>query len=156
MYLYLITRLELEELRHYQVLKNGRESHVYTMASKEKSCIIRGVYKTKKDAELDSAILRKNDKEYNAPNHEFMNFTTAGRKVYKDQSIKYSISGNQFQSYFASVKDNRIVSLSPTKEALETQEGAEIFEVVKIRGKFYKINDKPVYVKSEESAGENE
>lgn len=155
MYLHFITRREVEELRHYQVLKTGKESHVYTMNSEEKSYKIIGVYKSKQDAEKDFAVVKKADKEYNKPCHKFVNITTAGRKIYQDQIISYSIKGRQMDTCFASVKNGRILETARKAEELDRPEGSEIMEIVKLDGRFYKINEKPIYSKSSEAEEEN-
>ena len=156
MYLYLIKRQGIEEVRLYEVLKGGREKHVGTMDSSEKSLQICGVYLLRRDAvsDLDAVSKSKNDK--NNSSHVYINSTTAGRKIYKDSIIKYSISGSQYDTAFATVKDGKIISIASQRRTLELCEGAEVIRVAKINGGYYKVNEAPVYSKSNESADENE
>ena len=156
MYLHVITRQEVEELRHYETLKSGKESHAYTMSSNEKSFIVRGVYISKLDAEKDLDIMKKADHAYRNPSHKFVNYTTAGRKIYEHQCIRYSIKGNQYNTYYVAVKDGKIIAIAPQRHKLENPDGAEVSQVVKIGGRYYKINEGPVYAKADETTGENE
>ncbi len=157
MYLYFITRTEKKELRHYEVLKSGRESHVYTMTSEEKAFNVYAFYKSREIAEKDLAVVKRSDRDFQNPQHKFINYTTAGRKIYQDQSISYSIKGQLMDTCFATVdKGGRILSMTTKRQDLEVIPGAEVVEVVRFCGRLYKVNTNPVYAKSTESTGENE
>ena len=159
MYLYFITRTEKEELRHYEILKSGKESSVYTMTSNEKSFRVYAFYKSKEIAERDLTFVKRADRDYQSPEHKFINYTTAGRKIYQDQSISYSIKGQLMETCFALVdKSGKILSMAIKRQDLEAIDGAEVVEVVRFCGRLYKVNENPVYAKNGEvaSTGEEE
>lgn len=158
MYLYVIVRDEKREIRHYDRLKNGKEKHVYTVSSEIESSTIKGVYAWCRDAKSDLDIIKSRDCHYNAPEHRYLNDTTAGRKIYADAVIQYSVKGNQFCTMHASVKNGKILETATQERSLKIPEvsGIKHMELVQIEGRFYEVNKSPVYAGFSESAEENQ
>lgn len=158
MYLYVIKRDAKREIRHYEELKNGREKHVYTMSSEAESSRIVGVYAWCRYAKSDLEIIKGRDRQFNETEHIYLNDTTAGRKIYSDLVIQYSIKGHQFNTVYASVRNGEILETASQERSLKIPAGLGIkhMELVKIDGKFYEVHKEPVYTQHSESADENQ